>query len=132
MDFLKDLIREKGGDMVANLMQNGFNKEQAGSFVPEAGQSVMDALTGGDGFDLEDLGKLSNISALMGKIDLGGLAAKVGIGQGQAKSGMESILPMLLGGMQEKAGALGGLASLLGGGGGLGALGGLAGKLFGK
>jgi hypothetical protein len=126
MDLIKSLIKEKGGDLVSHLTEKaGFNAEQAEAFVPEAFTSVMDAVKGGA--DAKDT------DGLLGKIDLAGLASKVGIDSGMAKGGLTAILPMIMSLLGSKAGGLGAITSMFGGGGDVaGKLGGLAGGLFGK
>ncbi len=139
MDFLKDIIQEKGADLAGGLVDKlGFSAEQAETFVPEAAGSVFDAVKENAGeLDLAELA--SNPGPLVDKIDVGALAEKVGISSSQVTSGLGAIVPTLLSLLQEKAGGLSGLTSMLGGqglgkalGGGLGDIGGAAGKLFGK
>lgn len=139
MDFLKQILDEQGAELAGSLVTNlGFGAEQAQAFVPEAATSVFDAVKekAGD-LDLSDLA--SNAGTLVNSVDAGALAERVGIEPSQATSGLGAIVPSLLTALQEKAGGLSGLTSMLGGGEGLGkALGGipgagnLAGKLFGK
>lgn len=138
MDFLKQILSDKGAELAAGIVDKvGLSAEQAEAFVPEAAQSAFDVFKDkADDLDLSDLG--GTASSLIKDIDVGGLANKVGIDAGQAASGLDNLLPGLLSALNDKAGALGGLQSVVGmlkGGGvadALGNVGGLAGKLFGK
>ena len=126
MDLIKGLIADKGGELVTQLVDNaGFDTEQAEAFVPEAFNSVVDAVKGGA--DAEDEG------GLLSQIDVASLASKVGIDTDAASGGLSAILPMVMSLLGDKAGGLGAVASLLGGGEGIaGKLGGLAGGLLNK
>lgn len=135
MDFIKDILAEQGSEMIGGLVSKvGLSTEQATAFVPEAASSVFDVVKDKAGdLDLSDLG--SSAGSVVDGVDIGVLAQKVGINGSQAKSALAAIVPMLLGAMQQKAGGLGGLTSLLGGkgvGDAVSGLGGMAGKLFGK
>lgn len=138
MDFLKDILEEKGAELAGGLVSKlGFQPEQAQAFVPEAAASVFDVVKDKAGdLDFSDLA--STTGSLVDGVDVGALAAKVGIDSSQVTSGLGAIVPILLSALQEKAGGLSGLTSMLGGGGlgkalgAVGGIGGVAGKLFGK
>lgn len=138
MDFLKDILQEQGAELAGGLVDKlGFSNEQAQAFVPEAASSVFDVLKDkADGLDLSNLA--SNAGPLMDGVDVDALAGKVGIDSSQVTSGLQAIIPTLLSALQQKAGGLSGLTSMLGGKelgkalGGLGSVGGAVGKLFGK
>lgn len=137
MDFLNDIIRDRGGDLVGQLTSKaGFSKEQAERFVPAAGSSVADTLAKkASELDLNNLASPSSIGAIMKHVDVGALSQKAGVTAEQGAKGLSSLLPMLLGLIGDRAKGAGGLLSLLGGagaaGGNLGALKGLAGKFLG-
>lgn len=136
MDFLQDILREKGGDLAAGLVEKaGFSTEQARSFLPEAASSVFDVAKAKAGdLDLSDLA--GSTESLVGGVDVGALAQKVGIDSSKASSGLQALVPMLLSALGQKAGGLSQLSSLLGGEGigkalgGATDIGGMAGKLF--
>ena len=65
----------------------------------------------------------------MEKMDIEGIASRVGIAPSLARTGLEALIPKVLSLVSSESG---GLASLLGGGGGIGGLAGMAGKLFGR
>ncbi len=135
MDFLKDILEEKGAELAGGLVDKlGFNAEQAQAFVPEAARSVFDVVKEKAGeLDLSDLA--SNAGKLADSVDAGALAQKVGIDASQVTSGLGAIVPTLLSTLQEKAGGLTGLTAMLGGEGlgkALGGVGDVAGKLFGN
>ncbi len=128
MDFLKQLIGEKSSELVAGLVEKtGFTVEQAEKFVPAATGSVVEAAQKVENLDPSNLGHATQ--SIMDKIDISALAQQVGIDKQLAQSGLTALLPNLLQSLQEKAGALGGLASMFGKGGDM--LGGI-GKMFGK
>lgn len=138
MDFLKDILEEKGAELAGGLVEKlGFNADQARAFVPEAAQSVFDVAKerAGD-LDFSDL--TGSAGSLIDGVDTGALATKVGIDSSQAKSGLSAIVPTLLSALKEKAGGLSGLTSMLGGKdlgdalGGISSASGTIGKLFGK
>lgn len=138
MDILKDILKEKGSELAGGLVGKlGFSAEQAQAFVPEAAASIFDVVKEkGAALDLSD--PASSASSLVDGVDAGALADKVGIDSSQATSGLGAIVPILLSALQEKAGGLSGLTSMLGGEGldkalgGASAISGAAGKLFGR
>ena len=138
MDFLKDILEAKGAELAGGLVNKlGFKTEQAQAFVPAAADSVFDVVKEkAGGLDLSNLA--ASTGPLIEGVDVGALAAKAGIDSAQVTAGLRAIIPALLSALQEKAGGLSGLTSMLGGKGvgkALGrasALGGAAGKLFGK
>ena len=137
MDFLNDIIGDRGGELIAELTSKaGFSADQATRFVPAAGSSVMDALTSrASDLDLDDLASPSAIGTITQQLDIGALSQEAGVTAEQGAKGLSSILPMLMGLIGDHAKGAGGLLSLLNAGGagegGLGALKGLAGKFLG-
>lgn len=135
MDFLESILKEKSGDLLGTLTGGaGFSAEQAEKFLPEAGSNVGQALVSkASDLDMSDLASASNIGAILGGIDVAGLARKVGVSTEQGTNGLNALLPMLLGFLGDKGKDAGGLMGLLGAGGGLadklGALKGLGGFL---
>jgi hypothetical protein len=107
MELISKLISEHGSELIASLTGKGFSQEQAERFLPEAGNSVADAVSG--------LSGLPDADSILGKIDIGALAQKTGIDSSLVSNGLSALVPMLL--------------SRLGGG-GLGGLMGKVGKLF--
>lgn len=138
MDFLKEILDDKGAELIAGVIEKaGIGTDKAEAFVPEAARSAFDVFKDkADDLDLSDIG--GSARSLIDGIDVNGLADKVGIDARQAASGLDNLLPGLLGAINDKAGALGGLQSIAGllkGDGladALGGVGHLAGKLFGK
>lgn len=137
MDFLNEILKDKGAEMASALTSKaGFSADQAEKFVPEAGSSAVEALKSkASSLDMENLASPGNISSILGGIDIGALAGKVGVTADQGSKGLTTMLPMLLGLMGSKAKGMAGMMSMLGlGGGAAGAadkLKGLGGKLFG-
>lgn len=136
MDFLKDIIRDRGSDLVGELTSKaGFTKDQAERFVPAAGSSVADTLVHkASELDLGNLASAASVGAIMKHLDVGALSQKAGVTAEQGTKGLSAFLPMLLRLIGDRAEGLGGVAALLGAGAAgdkLGALKGLAGKFMG-
>jgi hypothetical protein len=145
--MLETLLNENGTELLAALTgSGGLDANQAESLLPAALNGIGDAVSGG-GLDLGSLmgGGGEGITALLGKLDIAGIASSAGLETGQAQTGLTSLIPVVLSLLGNEAGGAGGaegILSLLGGAGGtsdtsdtsaaLGALGGIAGKLFGK
>jgi hypothetical protein len=137
---LDQLLKEHGGELLAAMTQGGgLEASQAESLLPPALGQMTDLLQGGgNGLDLGDLlgGGQGAVEALIGKLDVAGLARAAGLDESQTQSGLTSLIPVVLSLLGDKSGGVEGLLSMLGGegssGGGLGALGGIAGKLLGK
>ena len=138
--MLEDLLKEHGADLLSAMTSGSeLDAGQAEQLLPPALSGIGDAVTGG-GLDLGDLlgGGEGAVGALLSKLDLGQIAGAAGLSEGQTQSGLQSLLPVVLSLLGDKAGGAEGLLSMLGGvssggsEGGLGALVGAAGKLFGK
>ena len=136
--MLETLLKEHGGELLSSMTSGtGLDTSQAESLLPPALSGIGEALSGG-GLDLGALlgGGQTGVSDLLGKLDIGQIAGAAGLDEGQAKTGLASLIPAVLSLLGNKAGGADGLMSMLGGGdaksGALGALGGIAGKLFGK
>lgn len=136
MDFIQNILSEKGGDLIGALTgRAGYTTEQAKRFLPEAGSAVGEAVTSqASKLDLSDLASAANIGAVLKGVDVSALATRTGVSAEQGSAGLNALLPMLLGFIGEKGKGAGGLLALLGSGKGLGgALGemkGLAGRLL--
>lgn len=129
--IVQELVSRHGAEFVRELTAKaGFSAEQAGKFVPAAGERVASAISGG-GLDLSKL-LGGDFAALLSRIDVAALAKQVGIDGGKAQSGLAALLPLLLQLVKQDGGGLEGLLKGLGGGAGLGDIGKMAGKLFGK
>jgi hypothetical protein len=137
MDFLNDIIRDRGGDLVAQLTSKaGFSTEQAERFVPAAGSSVAETLASrASEMDLTNLASADSVGMILKHLDVGAIAKKAGVTAEQGAKGLNSLLPMLMQLIGDHAKDASGLLALLGGGGGLGknlgALKGMAGKFLG-
>ena len=115
MDLISEILEQKGGSLISALVSGaGMGTDQAETFLPEAGTSVMEAMTSrADDLDLSDLASKANLDSLMGGIDIAGLASRSGVTAEQGTKGLSTILPMLLGFLGDK-GDVGGLLGLLG------------------
>lgn len=128
MSILNDLMSEHGPALLSSLTDSGFSAEQAQAFLPEAASSMSDALSDGGVASMLGGGDESGIaSEVIGKIDIEGLAAKMGMDATMAESGLSALVPKVLSLLGSQSGGLSGLL-----GGGAGGLAGLAGKLFNK
>lgn len=137
MDFLNDIIRDRGADLIAELTSKaGFSTDQAERFVPAAGSSVMDMVASRTSdLDLTDLASASSVRTIMEHLDVGALSRTAGVTAEQGAKGLTSLLPMLMSLIGDHAKDAGGLLSMLGAGGALGdnldALKGIAGTFLG-
>ena len=134
--MLESLLKEHGGELLSSLTgAGGLDAGQAKSLLPPAIGGITEAMSGG-GLDIGALlgGGEGAVSSLLGKLNVGEIAASAGLDEGQAKNGLASLIPAVMALLGDKAGGAEGLMSMLGGekSGALSALGGIAGKLFGK
>ena len=122
MNFLKDMLAEHSGDLVAKLTDKvGFSSEIAEKFIPAAGSATVEAVKSESAsLDLGNLASAGNVSSVMSGIDVGALASQIGISTEQTTGGLSAILPTVLSLISSKAGSSGGVLALLGLGGGLG------------
>ena len=135
--MLEALLKEHGGELLSSLTGGGgLDATQAEGFLPPALGGIGEALSGG-GLDLGELlgGGSGAVAALLSKLDIGAIAQAAGLDSGQAQNALQSLVPVVISLLGDKAGGAEGLLSMLGGGKGgagdlVGALGGLAGKLF--
>lgn len=134
MDFINDILKAKGGDLVAAVLEKSdLGRDEAEAFVPDAGKSVAASLLKNAGdLDLSNLAAAANVTALLGKIDVGGLARSAGLSPERGTSALTAMLPLLLRFVGENGSAmklisgLGKADDLMDG------LKGLGGKLFGR
>jgi len=132
MEILKNLISEHGPSLMSTLTESGFTAEQAQQFLPEAAQGISEAISGGGLSEMLSGGDEGGMaSTIMSRIDIEGIASKVGIDSSLANNGLTSLIPKVLAMMNAEGG---GLSSLLGGGSGgvIGSVAGMVGKLFNK
>jgi hypothetical protein len=117
---------------MSTLTESGFTTDQAQQFLPEAAQGMSDAISGGGISELLSSGDTGDMaSTIMGKIDIEGIASKIGIDSSLVSNGLTALVPKVLAIINNEGG---GLSSLLGSGdgGGIGDIAGMAGKLFNK
>lgn len=127
MDILKELISSKGAGLMTELAGKGFSAEQAEKFIPEAGSRIMDALPGLDLGSLLKSDTSTQISSVIGNIDIAALAGKLGLDAGLAQGGLEKLIPIAMSFLKDNEAAAGLLGML---GGKAGGLAGLAKGLF--
>ena len=114
MDILKNIIGDKGTEILAALTEQGFNGDNAQSFISECGDSIMSALSS-DNIELGEGDIQTQANSLIDNIDIASLAQKVGISSEMAQSGLGTIIPMVMSAVQDKLGDASGIMSLLGG-----------------
>lgn len=133
MDFLNDILGANTSELIgAVLKQTDMGREEAESFVPEAGQTVAKALAGSAGdLNLSQLASAANVAALLKQIDIGALAGRVGVSREKSSAGLSALLPMLLSFIGDNDKAVGALKALSQADGAMDTLKGLGGKLFG-
>ena len=129
MDMLKDLLANHSSELIDALSESGFSVEQAQEFLPEAGQGVKDALSGGDMVSLLGNDSDTIVSSLLEKMDITAIAERLGLDETMVSNGLEVLIPKV---MEIFKGEGGGLSSLLGGdeGGLLGSIAKLGGRFF--
>lgn len=133
MDFLEDILGARTQELVKAVVDKSeLGREEAETFVPEAGRSVAKALAGSAGqLDLSSLASQANVNTLLSKIDIGALAGAAGLTRERGASGLSALLPVLLRFIGDNDGAMGMLSGLAKAEGGLDTLKKLGGKLFG-
>lgn len=136
--MIETILKEHAGELMGAISQNSeLDAGQAERLLPPALGGITDALTSGQ-LDVAGLlgGGGGGVSALLGQLDIGDIAAQAGLEEGPARGGLTALIPVVLQLLGQESGGAEGLLSLLGGGqGGGGKLGsvlGAAGKLFGK
>jgi len=113
MDILKDIIGDKGTEILAALTQQGFSTDNAQSFISESGDSIMSALNSGN-VDLTQGDVQQKTDSIISNIDIASLASKVGINSEMAQQGLGTVVPLIMNAVQDKLGDASGLMSLLG------------------
>jgi hypothetical protein len=94
MNTLQSIIGVKTADvLISALRGRGFTLEQAQSFLPEAGSSVIYALS--------DHGGTTDPESIRGNIDLAALATKAGVDSKLVNDGMDYIIPSILSQMED-------------------------------
>lgn len=136
--MLEAFLKEHGGELLSSLTgAGGLDQSQAENLLPPALGGITDALQSG-GLDLSSLlsGGGNGAADLLKQLNIGDIASRAGLSEGQASSGLASLVPAVMSLLNNKASGPADLLAMLGGGegasGALGAIGGIAGKLFGK
>lgn len=129
MDILKNILNQHGSTLLSKLTDSGFTLDQAKQFLPEASDGLLGSLKNVDLGSLLSSQPGEQVSSLMNNIDIGSIAAKLGLDTQLVQGGFQSFIPSALALVSEKSG---GLDSLLGGlkGDTAGGLMGMAKKLF--
>ncbi|MCC6542431.1 MAG: hypothetical protein IT225_09445 [Flavobacteriales bacterium] len=126
LDQILDSLKQQAMPQLMN--QFGLNEKQAGGSVKAAADSVMEAVSGGDGFGLDDALSLFSDSAnskgadgLLGNIGSllqNKLTGQVGLDGGKASGVAGMLLPLITDLVTKQVGGnADNLKSLLGGGG---------------
>ena len=113
MDILKDIIGDKGAEMIGALTSQGFNTDNAQNFISQSGNSIMSALNSGN-VDLDQGDIQQKTQSIIGNIDIASLASKVGITSDMAQKGLGTVVPIIMSAVQDKLGDASGLMALLG------------------
>ena len=106
---IETLLADQGPELLEKLQQVGLNSEQAQAFLPEAGDQVAKALSGGSG--LANLLGGGGVDDLLRNIDTDAIAEKVGIGKTLAEKALQALVPIVM----KNIGSSGGAAGMLGG-----------------
>jgi len=95
MDILQSVIGNRAaGLLISGLMGRGFNEEQAETFLPLAGNSVISAFR-------SNAGSKDTDSILEG-IDIRAIASRTGLDNKLVSDGMQYVIPNLLSQMDEE------------------------------
>ena len=126
------ILKQFGPTLTQQLTsKSGFTGPQAQGFLTALLPGILGAVKGG-GLNLQSL-LGGDASALLGKLDLGGIAKSAGVDKVKAEAGAKEVVPGLLKQLQSQSGGLEGLLGKVGGGaGGAQDLLKKAGKLFGN
>jgi len=121
MDILTSMLgSSQSKELLATLTGSGFSAEQAKTFLPAAGESIVQATAG---LDLSGDYSGGLIDTLLRRVDIQGLASQLGMDSATVTNGLTALLPQAVKLLQG-----GGLPSLASGGGIGGLLDGLTGK----
>jgi uncharacterized protein YidB (DUF937 family) len=109
---IQKIIQEQGPALIQQLTTKlGFDPQQAQGFIQKLLAKVAEVFKGG--FDVKSL-LGGDLSALIGKLNLGDIASQVGIDTNKATEGAKAVLPKVVEAFQ-KQGGLAGLAQSAGG-----------------
>ncbi len=112
MDLFKDLLSSHSADFLSVLKEAGFNSEQAEGFLPVASESVTTAVEATEIPDLLGGDTRTTISTIFEKIDIAGIASRLGMEESMVNTGITVLMGKLLEIVNEEGG---GLSSLLSG-----------------
>lgn len=86
MDFIQNILADKAGDLLGALKSDaGYTAEQAEAFLPEAGSALGDAMKSiAPKLDMTDLASAPNVGAILGAVDVPGLAQRGGVSAGHS------------------------------------------------
>ena len=107
MDILADLLEGKTGDFTGILTDSGFSPEEVARFLPEAGETVINALRGENISNLLEGGADNVISILLAKIDITSLASKVSMDNALVATGLITFIPRFAEHIAMRGGKLG-------------------------
>ena len=87
MDFLQTFSNDEFPETVSSLIESGFTEEQANNFIPKVSNELIFAAGDSNG----------DVSTILGKININGLASKLGIDHSLVSVGLHKLLPMAMG-----------------------------------
>ena len=107
MDLFDELLKQRGGELLSALTSKaGFGQQEAESFLPEAGKSLMGAITSqADALDFSNPASDRNVGKVMEHLDLASLVTRTGVTSEQGNKGLTALLPLVLGFLGEKGDA---------------------------
>ena len=107
MNLIYNLMDNQGSKLIEQLTGAGLHAEQAKGFLPDALKSVMGGLEQVDVQALLSADSTTQTSSLMEKIDIPSLASKLDGDSGLASSGLQAIIPQVLGFLKDNPAAAG-------------------------
>lgn len=115
-ELITKFLGGQGAGLSKQLMDKlGLDADGAKGFIGAACEKVLDSVKGGKVDASAVLG--GNVSEIVSKIDVAGLAQKTGLDQAKVTDGLKTVVPGFLDSVKEQAGGASGLLSMLGGGG---------------
>lgn len=112
MDLIANLMENKGSELIEQLAGAGLGTEQAQDFLPDALKSVMAGLHQVDIQALMGAESDTQTASVMDKIDISALADRLGGDASLASSGLQAIIPGILGFLKDNPAATGLLGML--------------------
>lgn len=97
MGLAEQFLDTNGEAVIGLLRRAGFSDEQANRFAPEALGKLVKGLRGNNPRELVNADSDTQISSLLGWIEMGDMAAGLGIARAMSLEGLSAIVALFLG-----------------------------------